>query len=216
MKKTISLNNPLRRVMPLAFFLVTGTFSSLVWTATEMGPEFTYQGRLSENSTPANGSYDFEFRLYDAADQGLQVGATIFLEAVMVTDGLFSVKLDFGSDVFTGNATWIGIDVRPVGSMDFVTLSPRALITPAPYAQFALNGLNGPAGVAGPQGPPGTQGPPGDTHWTGSGNSIYFDGGGNVGIGTATPTEKLEVIGNIRLSGSIVSSGDICIGNCGL
>jgi len=37
---------------------------------------------------------------------------------------------------------------------------------------------------------------------------------GNVGIGTATPTEKLDVIGNIRLTGNIVSPNDICIGNC--
>lgn len=37
---------------------------------------------------------------------------------------------------------------------------------------------------------------------------------GNVGIGTTTPTEKLDVAGNIKLSGNIVSDGDICIGSC--
>jgi len=37
---------------------------------------------------------------------------------------------------------------------------------------------------------------------------------GNVGIGTATPPEKLTVIGNIRLTGNIVSPNDICIGTC--
>lgn len=36
----------------------------------------------------------------------------------------------------------------------------------------------------------------------------------NVGIGTATPAEKLDVAGNIKLTGSIVSDGDICLGNC--
>ena len=36
---------------------------------------------------------------------------------------------------------------------------------------------------------------------------------GNVGIGT-TPNEKLDVNGNIRLTGNIVSPNDICIGNC--
>jgi hypothetical protein len=40
---------------------------------------------------------------------------------------------------------------------------------------------------------------------------------GNVGIGTDTPTEKLDVNGNIMLSGvapKIKSAGDICIGAC--
>jgi len=36
---------------------------------------------------------------------------------------------------------------------------------------------------------------------------------GNVGIGTS-PSEKLDVDGNIRLTGNIVSPNDICIGNC--
>ena len=37
--------------------------------------------------------------------------------------------------------------------------------------------------------------------------------GGNVGIGTS-PTEALDVAGNIRLTGNILSPGDICIGAC--
>ena len=37
---------------------------------------------------------------------------------------------------------------------------------------------------------------------------------GNVGIGTTTPAQALDVNGNIKLSGNIVSNGDICIGTC--
>jgi len=40
---------------------------------------------------------------------------------------------------------------------------------------------------------------------------------GNIGMGTLSPTEKLDVNGNIHLSGAnskITSAGDICIGNC--
>jgi|CXWL01.1.fsa_nt_gi hypothetical protein len=37
---------------------------------------------------------------------------------------------------------------------------------------------------------------------------------GRVGIGTTTPLQKLDVNGNIRLTGNIVSPNDICIGTC--
>ena len=39
---------------------------------------------------------------------------------------------------------------------------------------------------------------------------------GNVGVGTTSPTEKLDVNGNIHLGskGNITSSNDICIGTC--
>jgi len=37
---------------------------------------------------------------------------------------------------------------------------------------------------------------------------------GNVGIGKQNPIEQLDVNGNIRLNGNIVSPNDICIGNC--
>ncbi|MGB6463773.1 MAG: hypothetical protein WA799_01335 [Nitrosotalea sp.] len=39
---------------------------------------------------------------------------------------------------------------------------------------------------------------------------------GNVGIGTSSPSQKLDVMGNIQLDGkgNITSSNDICIGTC--
>lgn len=46
-----------------------------------------------------------------------------------------------------------------------------------------------------------------------AGDRLYIKRGGNVGIGTVNPTEKLDVRGNIKLIGNIVSDGDICIGS---
>ena len=45
-------------------------------------------------------------------------------------------------------------------------------------------------------------------------NIAILSSNGNVGIGTTSPTEALDVNGNIKLNGNIVSNGDICIGTC--
>jgi len=39
--------------------------------------EFTYQGSLQNSSAPANGNFDFEFLLFDAASGGTQFGSTL-------------------------------------------------------------------------------------------------------------------------------------------
>ena len=61
---------------------------------------FTYQGRLNDSATPANGSYDLQFTLFD--DGGTQIGTTQTLEDVTVANGVFTVQLDFGAAAFTG------------------------------------------------------------------------------------------------------------------
>lgn len=45
-------------------------------------------------------------------------------------------------------------------------------------------------------------------------NISILSSNGNVGIGTTTPAEALDINGNIRLNGNIVSNSDICIGTC--
>ncbi|MGH9799266.1 MAG: hypothetical protein ACRD82_02800 [Blastocatellia bacterium] len=63
---------------------------------------FTYQGRLTEGGGSANGSYDLEFKLFDALTGGAQVGTTNSLANVAVAGGVFSVTLDFGAAAFPG------------------------------------------------------------------------------------------------------------------
>jgi hypothetical protein len=109
--------------------------------ADPMDYAFTYQGRLLDGGAPAEGDYDFEFTLYDHPDAGSEVAEPISKEDQAVDYGLFTLTLDFGNDVFTGDARWLKIGVRPWDSTGAYTyLTPRQELTPAPYA-LALLGL---------------------------------------------------------------------------
>jgi len=107
--------------------------------ATLMGTAFTYQGKLKAGGEPVNDDCDVAFRLYDDPNGGSQVGSAI-TRTVPISDGLFTVGLDFGGDIFTGDARWLGIRIKCSGDGDFTTLTPRQALTPAPYA-LALPGL---------------------------------------------------------------------------
>ncbi len=93
-----------------------------------------YQGQLKLGGALVNGNCDMEFRLYDAASGGNEVGSVINT-TLGVNNGLFTTALDFGTGAFTGDAGWLEIRVRcPSGSGAFVTLAPRQQLYGVPYA----------------------------------------------------------------------------------
>jgi hypothetical protein len=117
-----------------------GAFIALCFgnSAQGQGTAFTYQGVLRDGAALANGSYDLRFILFDVEAFGFPVGPIRTNMAVAVSNGLFTVTLDFGPDVFEGSERWLEIGVRPGGAAGgFTTLSPRTRLTPAPYALFA-------------------------------------------------------------------------------
>ncbi|MEM7115374.1 MAG: hypothetical protein AAF614_23235 [Chloroflexota bacterium] len=109
---------------------------------------FTFQGYLTEDGQPANGVYDFEFRLFNAAAVGVQIGNTDSEPDVEVVDGIFSVVLSPGPNVFNkGETRWLEIRVRDEDADGFVKLNPRQEIRPVPqaiYAKFASNLIDTP------------------------------------------------------------------------
>ncbi|MHC4696037.1 MAG: hypothetical protein ACYTFA_04760 [Planctomycetota bacterium] len=157
--------------------------ASAAWAQTA-GSAFTYQGQLKEGGMPANGVYDFQFTLYD--ERGAAVSGPFDVEDEPVSNGLFGVVVDFEKSLFTGDARWLEIGVRPGNSTDrFETLSPRQELTPTPYATTALNavGVDGHSLDA-------SDGSPVD--------ALYVDNAGQVGVGTDRPGTKLDVIGMVR------------------
>ncbi|MGA2852749.1 MAG: hypothetical protein ABSE90_01260 [Verrucomicrobiota bacterium] len=118
---------------------------NLQLSAAPVGTAFTYQGRLIDGGAPATGNYDFWFKLYNDPASGTQQGVTVTPAAVPVSNGLFTVVLDFGPGVFTGDARWLDIWVHNSTNdpgVGWIWLSPRQPLTPAPHAIFATTASN--------------------------------------------------------------------------
>jgi hypothetical protein len=103
--------------------------------AAPIGTAFTYQGYLSGAGAAANGNYDLQFALFDAASNGNAVGPALTNLDVAVNNGFFLVTLDFGN-VFDGSARWMALGVRTNGnaSAPFAALLPLQPLSPTPYA----------------------------------------------------------------------------------
>ncbi len=96
---------------------------------------FTYQGRLLKDNRAITGmTCDFQFGLYDALTGGNMLGTGIqSASGVQVTDGYFTVNLDFGA-AFDGNLRYLETSVLCPGDAAFNLLSPRVTLYGAPYA----------------------------------------------------------------------------------
>lgn len=114
---------------------------------------FTFQGELYTDGQPTSGDVDLQFRLFDAASGGGQVGATLCVDNQTVADGRFTVLLDFGA-AYNGATRFLEIAVRTdagqscADASGFTRLTERQPLSATPHASFALaagtaNLLNG-------------------------------------------------------------------------
>lgn len=181
--------------------------------------EFTYQGRLLDGSLPPTANYDLEFRLFSAETDGTLLGSAS-RPGVAVTNGVFTVRLDFGTipNSFDGTARWLEIAVRQAGGPTFTTLNPRQPVSSAPYSIRSLNSDTATnstqlGGVAAGQYVITTDPRMTDARTPLAGSADYIQNGitqqassnfnisgsgvvgGNLGIGTSAPTQRFEVSG---------------------
>jgi hypothetical protein len=127
----LSNGRAMRALIPLAVWL------SLVPLSLGAQTAFVYRGHLLNSGVPAEGFFDLQFALTDAAEQGSYVANAVTNLAVPVSNGVFSVTLDFGA-AFDGSPRWLEIGVRSNATdAGFTLLSPRQGIGAVPYAIFA-------------------------------------------------------------------------------
>jgi hypothetical protein len=136
--------------------------------AAPLGTAVTYKGELTNETSPVEGFYDFEFALYDNDDPNtrMQIGSMIALNDIEVIDGRFQVELDFGNgnpDVFNGDSRWLEFLAWPSGSNPATSnaLSRMQEINAVPYSLLS--------------------------------RGIFVDAGRNVGVGTTAPVAPLDV-----------------------
>jgi hypothetical protein len=100
------------------------------------GTAFTYQGRLNERGALADGTYDLRFTIYDNATGGTSPLDPVTIRDLSISNGLFTVELDFGA--LGSTPRWLEIEVRPARGRDYDVLSPRQSLTTTPRAHYAL------------------------------------------------------------------------------
>lgn len=183
------------RIIALAFCLSLFVTQS----ALAQGSSFTYQGALNNNNLPGNGSFDFEFKLFDSLAGGTQQGGAVQRLNVPVSNGIFTVTLDFGAAVFTGAARFLEISVRSAGVGVFTLLTPRQQVTATPYAIKAAN-----AGTADSL----------SATCVGCVTSTQIQGGGAYINNTTTQQAgaNFNIGGNGTVGGNLIANGNVGIG----
>ncbi len=143
----MKLSNMIRLLVLSAGAAIAMAAAPAAHAQTPLSTAFTYQGELASAGTPATGSYDIRFRLFDAASGGNQIGGTLCSDNLAVSAGRFGASLDFGG-VFTGQKRFLEIEVRQDAGLDcsdasgYTVLSPRQELTAAPNATYSLTATN--------------------------------------------------------------------------
>lgn len=169
----------------LAVALLTPSFA-----LAQAPQKLSYQGRLLKaDGTPETGVVQLTFALYAAPDGGSSLWAEK-QQNVGLADGYYKVVLGestaFPTHVFDGADRWLELSVG-----DSV-LTPRQQVTSVPYALTCTDARN----VSG--------GSVDAASVSVSGQAIVA---GNLGVGTATPAARSEVVGAPARSGTGLVTG---------
>jgi trimeric autotransporter adhesin len=163
------------------------------------GTAFVFQGVLSEGTGPATGIYDLRFAIYDSTNYpGTLIAGPITNSSTGISNGLFTVTLDFGPGVFTGPERWLDISVRTNGASTFTSLDPRQKIGAAPYAIYSGQSASANSVVASSVGAPQLATPGSPT----AGQVLAFSGTGLAWTNPAAVAGAWSLNGNTGTTSS--------------
>jgi len=184
----------------LATIVATVFVTILSTSASAQSSSFTYQGRLQDGGTNANGNYDLQFTLWDSLSGGTQQPQPsplmVSKPSVTVTNGVFTVQLDFGLSAFPGADRFLETSVRSTGGGAFTLLSPRQPITSTPYAIRSASAASADSVPVGSI-------PPGNSNYiqnsTGQQASANFNISGNGTVGGTFQANSIRALGQYRI-----------------
>ncbi|MCB0755713.1 MAG: hypothetical protein H6602_03500 [Flavobacteriales bacterium] len=177
--------------------LLAATFSAFA----QAPQSINYQGVARDNggNVLANQNVGLKFSILD--NDGITV---LYAEDWLATTndfGLFNIQVGDGT-VLSGSFSGISwangpyflkVEMDPSGGTSYMNLGTSQLLS-VPYALYAENSGNGL-----PSGPSGSTIRHNGSGWMA--NTNLFNNGTNVGIGTTSPSEKLDVDGNSEVTG---------------
>lgn len=150
MKKRINKN--LINAVFTAIVLIVVTVSVLAQESRTLTPEtqnadsMTYQGRLMNGGSPANGTYDFLFQVTNSSGTLVQ---SVEALGVPVNNGIFTARIQLNISTFaTGGGAFLTVGVRQLPTDAYVPLAPSQPIAATPiafkahYATLADNAAN--------------------------------------------------------------------------
>jgi len=149
----------------------------------------TYQGVLKDvvGDPVADSFFDVIFRIYDAENDGNMEWIESFIAVPTDGEGYFTIQFA-NVDLTFDEDYWMELEI------DNEILAPRQKINMTAYAARADTSDYAIAGAG----------------WVDDGISVRLESpGDNLGIGTLSPSEKLEVTGNILAYGDLTAYGSV-------